>query len=101
MHPHSMKKGAPYMISPEALVAHLQEALAAPNHHTHVEAFDKTGAADHYAIYVRSTAFEGLPTMAQHRQVNAALKPLIASGQLHAAELHTVVVPTSPSSETP
>ena len=96
------------MISPEALVAHLQEALAsqaasqeaAPNHHTHVEAFDKTGAADHYAIYVRSTAFEGLPTMAQHRMVNAALKPLIASGQLHAAELHTVALPTA-SPESP
>jgi len=76
------------MIHAPHLIDHLKATLEGD---PHVEVFDKTGAADHYIVYVRSSEFTGKPLMARHRLVQAALKPLMDAGQLHAAEIKTAV----------
>jgi stress-induced morphogen len=71
------------MITPEALT----ETLKAAFPEAHVEVFDKTGMSDHYILYIRSAQFDGMNTLARHRAVNTAVKPLMESGQLHAIEI--------------
>jgi stress-induced morphogen len=75
------------MIHPDNLTQHLKEAFTK----AHVEIFDKTGGQDHYIIYIRSSDFAGKTSLAQHRLVQKALAPLMASGELHAAEIKTAV----------
>lgn len=80
------------MIAPEALKAVLESAFEKAR----VEVFDKTGANDHYIVYINTAVFNGLPTLARNRMVNAAVKPLIESGQLHAIEIKTDTPAQSP-----
>jgi stress-induced morphogen len=75
------------MISPEDLKQHLETNF--PN--AHVEVFDTNGMSDHYIIYIRDSAFEGKNTLSRHRMVQQCLSPLMASGQLHAAEIKAEV----------
>jgi stress-induced morphogen len=76
------------MIQAPKLVEHIKSTM---NGDPHVEVFDKTGMSDHFIVYVRSPEFSGKPLMARHRLVQAALKPLMDAGQLHAAEIKTDV----------
>jgi stress-induced morphogen len=71
------------MIDPQLIIDTLTAGLEAP----HVEVFDTTGTSDHFIIYARSASFEGKTTMQRHRLVNELLKPYVASGALHAAQL--------------
>lgn len=75
------------MIDPKTLTQHLSDAF----NDAHVELFDKTGEQDHYLIYIRSSDFAGKSSLAQHRLVQKVLAPLMASGELHAAEITTAV----------
>ncbi len=75
------------MIHPTTLTQHLSDAF----NDAHVELFDKTGEQDHYLIYIRSIDFAGKASLAQHRLVQKVLAPLMASGELHAAEITTAV----------
>ena len=75
------------MISSQALTDLLKTVFEG----AHVEVFDKTGAQDHYILYIRASQFEGQNTLARHRMVNDAVKPLIESGQLHAIEIKAEV----------
>ncbi len=49
---------------------------------------DLRGDGDHYAAYVRSTAFTGKSRVQQHQMVYAALKGRMG-GELHALALQT------------
>ena len=73
------------MIHPNMLTEHLKKAF----NEAHVEVFDKTGEEDHYIVYIRSADFIGKSSLAQHRLVQKVLAPLMASGELHAAEIKT------------
>ena len=75
------------MIHPDTLTQHLKDAFT----QAHVEVFDKTGGQDHYIVYIRSSVFAGKSSLTQHRLVQKALAPLMASGELHAAEIKTAV----------
>ena len=49
---------------------------------------DLRGDGDHYAAYVTSAAFEGVPRVKQHQMVYAALKGKMG-GELHALAIQT------------
>ncbi len=51
---------------------------------------DLRGDGEHYAAYVSSPSFEGMPRIQQHQMVYAALKGKMG-GELHALQLHTSV----------
>jgi stress-induced morphogen len=62
----------------------IKEAL--PDAEVRIE--DLRGDGDHYAAYVRSTAFTGKSRVQQHQMVYAALKGRMG-GELHALALQT------------
>lgn len=62
----------------------IKEAL--PDAEVRIE--DLRGDGDHYAAYVRSTAFAGKSRVQQHQMVYAALKGRMG-GELHALALQT------------
>ncbi len=49
---------------------------------------DLRGDGDHYAAYVASKSFAGIPRVRQHQMVYAALQGKMG-GELHALQLHT------------
>ena len=49
---------------------------------------DLRGDGDHYAAYVASKSFVGIPRVRQHQMVYAALQGKMG-GELHALQLHT------------
>ena len=57
-----------------------------------VEITDLAGDGDHYAARVTSAAFAGMPRIAQHKAVYAALGGRMG-GELHALQV-TTAVPT-------
>jgi stress-induced morphogen len=81
------------MIDPQLLQATLEVAFPA----SQVEVFDKTGASDHFIVYICSELFVGKNPLARHRAVNDAVAELIKSGQLHAIEIKTDVPTPSQS----
>ena len=62
----------------------IKEAL--PDAQVRIE--DLRGDGDHYAAYVTSAAFEGVPRVKQHQMVYAALKGKMG-GELHALAIQT------------
>jgi stress-induced morphogen len=65
----------------------IKEAL--PDAEVRIE--DLRGDGDHYAAYVRSTAFAGKSRVQQHQMVYAALKGRMG-GELHALALQTTAL---------
>ncbi len=54
-----------------------------------VEVIDETGTGDHLRATVAASQFEGLPRIAQHRLVKAAVKERFDDGTIHALSLKT------------
>lgn len=52
-----------------------------------VTVLDLTGGGNHYQVEVTSAAFAGKTPIERHRMVNATLKDLMESGELHALAL--------------
>ena len=59
-----------------------------PDAQVHIE--DLRGDGDHYAAYVVSSAFEGMPRVKQHQLVYAALEGKMGT-DLHALALQTSI----------
>ncbi|MEE2760349.1 MAG: BolA family transcriptional regulator [Pseudomonadota bacterium] len=71
-------------------IAEIERLIRAgiPEADVHIE--DLRGDGDHYAAYVVSPAFEGLPRVKQHQLVYAALEGKLGT-DLHALALQTSV----------
>ena len=71
-------------------IAEIERLIRAgiPEADVHIE--DLRGDGDHYAAYVVSPAFEGLPRVKQHQLVYEALQGKMGT-DLHALALQTVV----------
>lgn len=82
------------MISPSDVIRLVQEALRPHDPDARVEVFDKTGESNHFIVFVVSRAFAGQSVLACMRMVNDALRPAMADGRLHAAEIKTQVPET-------
>jgi stress-induced morphogen len=54
-----------------------------------VSVADRTGGGDHFQVRVRSSRFNGLPLLEQHRLVNAALADPLADGTIHELRIST------------
>lgn len=54
-----------------------------------VEVTDRTGTGDHFHVSVRSSAFDGLSLVEQHRLVNRALAEPLADGTIHELRITT------------
>ncbi len=50
---------------------------------------DRTGGGDHFQVTVRSSRFDGLPLVDQHRLVYAALAEPLADGSIHELRIST------------
>jgi stress-induced morphogen len=50
---------------------------------------DRTGGGDHFQVSVVTPAFNGLPLLEQHKQVNAALADRLADGTIHELRIRT------------
>ncbi len=50
---------------------------------------DDFGGGDHLSAYVRSTRFEGLPLLAQHKLVYEPVQHLLDDGSIHALKIKT------------
>ena len=50
---------------------------------------DRTGGGDHFQVSVRSTRFDGLSLVEQHRLVYAALAEPLADGTIHELRIST------------
>ncbi len=70
----------------DTIVKMIQEGI--PDAEIRLE--DLRGDGDHYAAYVASASFAGLPRVRQHQMVYAALQGKMG-GELHALQLHTSV----------
>ena len=55
---------------------------------------DRTGGGDHFQVVVRSTRFDGLPLIDQHRLVNDALAEPLRDGTIHELRITTKGNPT-------
>ena len=75
------------MITIEEVEGLLEAAF--PGDEVHAE--DMTGTADHFAVYVASKRFEGLPLLEQHRLIHAVFKDHMqgAGGAIHALKIKT------------
>ncbi len=51
--------------------------------------FDKTGAMDHFRLWISSKAFEGKNLIEQHQMVYRALDDAMKDGRIHAVEIKT------------
>lgn len=74
-------------MSPEQMKLRLQQSF--PN--ALVEVTDLTGTQDHYEVYVKSDAFQGLTRMDQHKKVMAAFQAELKTGEVHALSIRTQV----------
>ncbi len=70
---------------PDAIHALLVQAF--PGGDVLVE--DRTGGGDHFQVTVRSSAFDGLSLIEQHRLVNAALAGPLGDGTIHELRIRT------------
>ena len=50
---------------------------------------DRTGGGDHFQVTVRSSRFNGLPLLEQHRLVNDALAEQLRDGTIHELRIKT------------
>jgi stress-induced morphogen len=50
---------------------------------------DRTGGGDHFHVTVRSSRFNGLPLLEQHRLVNDALAEPLRDGTIHELRIKT------------
>ena len=50
---------------------------------------DRTGGGDHFQVTVRSSRFDGLGLVEQHRLVYAALSEPLADGSIHELRIST------------
>jgi stress-induced morphogen len=73
------------MIDDESLAALIRHSL--PD--ARVEIFDLTGTHDHFAVFVRSKAFEGVSLLDRHRMVEGAVAEARADGRIHAMSIRT------------
>ncbi|HEX9794135.1 MAG TPA: BolA/IbaG family iron-sulfur metabolism protein [Planctomycetota bacterium] len=76
----------------------VEAAVAAAIPGARVAATDLTGTQDHWQVRVVWDGFEGMPLLAQHRRVMAALQPHLegsGSGAIHAVQLQTVATETT------
>jgi stress-induced morphogen len=55
-----------------------------------IEVNDLTGTEDHYEVFVRSSVFQGLSRIDQHKQVMAAFAAELKTGEVHALSIRTV-----------
>ena len=72
-------------MSPEQVRARLLEHFPGAS----VEVQDLTGTEDHYQVWIKSSAFEGLSRIASHQKVMAALDAELKSGEVHALTIRT------------
>jgi stress-induced morphogen len=56
-----------------------------------VEVRDTTGGGDHFEARVAAAAFAGKSRIEQHQLVYAALRDVLATGELHALALKTEI----------
>lgn len=61
------------------------------------EVEDETGTGDHFRVTVRSTAFEGLSRIDQHKLVYGPLQPGLDDGSIHAVSISTVTFSKEPT----
>jgi acid stress-induced BolA-like protein IbaG/YrbA len=75
------------MLSADAIRARIAAALPGAE----VEVVDTTGGGDHFEARVVSEAFAGKSMIEQHQLVYAPLGDWLATGELHALKLKTMV----------
>ena len=73
------------MLSVDQIRASIEGAL--PGAEVTVE--DLTGTGDHFRARVVAGGFAGKTMVEQHQMVYAPLRPLLATGELHALQLET------------
>lgn len=71
--------------------AQIKQLLENAFENVDVAVFDKTGAMDHFRLYVSTTAFEGKSLIEQHQMVYKALDEAMKDGRIHAVEITTDV----------
>lgn len=74
-------------MSPQQIKTRLEESF--PN--SEVAVTDLTGTEDHYEVYVKSVAFQGLSRIDQHKKVMAAFQAELKTGEVHALSIRTQV----------
>ena len=56
-----------------------------------VQVVDLTGTADHWEVYVTSSAFQGLSRIEQHQAVMAVFQDELKTGEVHALSIKTKI----------
>ena len=56
---------------------------------TELRVEDRTGGGDHFHVTVRSSTFDGLPLLDQHRRINEALADPLREGTIHELRITT------------
>jgi stress-induced morphogen len=56
-----------------------------------IEVNDLTGTEDHYEVFVRSNAFQGLSRIEQHQKVMSAFQAELKTGEVHALSIRTQI----------
>lgn len=67
----------------------IRELLVAAFPGDEIEVEDRTGGGDHFQVTVVSGTFNGIPLIAQHKLVNAALAAPLADGTIHELRIRT------------
>jgi stress-induced morphogen len=70
----------------ERLESLLQEAFPDAND---LRVVDRTGTGDHFHVLVRTSRFDGLSLVEQHKLVYAALADPLADGTIHELRITT------------
>ena len=71
----------------------IDELLRAAFPGDEVSVEDRTGGGDHFQVTVRSTRFDGLSLIDQHKLVYAALADPLADGTIHELRISTKGAP--------
>lgn len=74
-------------MSPQQMKSRLEQSFTG----SQVEVTDLTGTEDHYEVYVKSAAFQGLSRIDQHKKVMAAFQAELKTGEVHALSIRTQV----------
>jgi stress-induced morphogen len=56
-----------------------------------IEVFDLTGTADHWEVFVESSAFKGLSRIEQHQHVMKCFSAELQTGEVHALSIKTKI----------
>ena len=76
-------------MTPEQMKSRLSEAYPDGR----IEVVDLTGTMDHWQVYVESAAFKGLSRIQCQRHVMDVFKAELATGEVHALTIKTVLKP--------